>query len=171
MNLGLWGARRVGWRPAAGRVPGLLLGLGVAAIVDVLAVYFEILTGAGPFTTFLGLPVLVAGSAGGWFMGSLAWMARSRGKWIGVTIGLAILAVIIGSVTVSETYTIGAALQTTDLAPILAVPFGAMSAFGLAILGIVIVGPFALPFTLASSVVWSLLVWFVRRDAQRGAPA
>jgi hypothetical protein len=37
---------------------------------------------------------------------------------------------------------------------------------GSAMLGIVIVGPFALPFTLVSSVAWSVLMWLVRRDAE-----
>lgn len=129
----------------------------------------ELLTGFGGssigWVPEIAVGILVAGSVGGWLFGPGAMMARGRGGWFGVVAGLGLVAVPIGDIaTVGTAVALAAAAGTND--PITLLTAGPIYV----VLGLIVVGPFALPCTLGAAAVWAAIMYRLRPQASTPSP-
>lgn len=160
-------AAGAGARPATPpgvRAIGLAAGLAIATIVAVVGLPYGLFLSVG-FDPSFGFVGLVAGSLGGWVMAPAAYRARTRTGWAGVIVVLGLLAVVIGAFTVGEVISIGISLSALASGSVAGVIGGLFVGPFLAFIGVLYVGLFVLPFTLAASAAWGLVMWLARRLA------
>ena len=154
-----WRAARPGRRrPASGgRALGAAVGfLGALGIVTLIAL-LDAARGRDPYVPYVGWPIVIAGTLGGWLVGPRAAVARSRLDWLRATLVLACWALVIGAaVTVIELVSGPAGIAryepSSDViaqAPLLVLTW---------IFGIVVAGPATLPFTFVAAAVWAALM-------------
>jgi hypothetical protein len=147
-------------RPSAGRVLGAAIAVAitsVAAVLEILSVHhtsgtFDPITiGLG---TGWGAPTIAAGMLTGWICGPAARRAAGPVDWILLVVGMGFLAVVLGS------FAVGAVVGIERLATDAVTPFtlGAWIPMGLilAIIGVLLVGPYVLPLAFGASVLWAM---------------
>jgi hypothetical protein len=151
------------------RLIGAVVGLGVGAALTAVSIATSVPdTSFPPSNSFLA-GVLVAGAVGGALFAPLAWGARRWTEWLGVVVGLAIAAVVLGDVVVVMTTLIGARIDASTGTPTDVVSYY-LTGLALIVLGLFVVGPFAGPIALVASSIWALVMWVIRR-LRPGAPA
>jgi len=143
---------------------GVRVGAGVALACILAAVAYGWLVdrnpdGMIPVVLALVLPTLAAGSIGGRLFGPAAWRAVGRMEWLGIVLGLAVAAIVIGAAAIGVELFIGSLLTDN---PQLGLPERLGSGvvyWGLAtIAGPFILGPAAFPFTVTGAAAWAMVV-------------
>lgn len=163
----MWSVRRVRarmGRPPSAKLLGLAVGFLVAAVIAVAGLTTGIVRSTFTSDPPFAVGTLAAGSIGGWIVGPAATRAHGRGGWLGVVAGLGLIAVLLGDLAVIGTAAMLTALAaTTDPVTVLiSIPL-------YAVLGLIIVGPFALPFTVAAAAIWATAMSRLREwDAMSG---
>jgi hypothetical protein len=151
-----------GWIGARVRVLGSAVGFGVGALFVAAIAAYDAMSGRPPAAPALAAPMLAAGSVGGWLLGPLAWASQRRRDWVAAAVALALVAVgigdlvVVGGVLLSNLSTVGANAGWQDPAT---VAFGVIELF---VLGLLVVGWCALPFTLAASAIWAAIMCRLR---------
>jgi hypothetical protein len=152
--------------PRQARIIGGLVGLGVGLVLAVAAAVVGLYGSSIPPGWSILPAVVNAAAIGGWVVGPVAWRTHSKRGWVGVVLVLGLLAVVIGDVAVIA--------ELVAFPPSLSTPppdamTTAAGALFLGVIGLLIVGPVALPFTLGAALIWSLVVIALRRRLDRGA--
>lgn len=141
------------------RAVGALVGFGIAGVLTLAAALSDQVSSGNPILPTLFAPILLAGTLGGAAVGRRAgdpaWTA-TRGSRFRLRLRLAVMAVLIGAPVVALQIGVDSLLRgyTAGLLDLLA------GVLVITPVGIIFVGPFALPITYASALVWS---WFMRR--------
>jgi hypothetical protein len=147
-----------------GRRLGAAVGFGVGIGLSLAVGLFDSVSGEEPALPTLELPMLLAGTLGGWIIGPRAMRARTRRDWVGAVWRLACLAVLIGDVVVA--YQIS--FHRPPGTPIVALSEQVGATFVLAALGLVFFGWLAIVCTSIAAGIWAGCMRSVRR---RFAPA
>jgi hypothetical protein len=144
------------------RRAGLVTGLGLGLVLVGVPIADAIANRAFAGAFSVGAPVLAAAGIGGWICGPAAWSARSRRQWLGTTLRLALIAVVIGAIVAGEALGVSLEFQANGSALLLAATSGVLLGLGAAMLGLLLLGVIALPFTLGPAIAWSWLMWMLR---------
>jgi hypothetical protein len=147
------------------RRTGCVVGLVVAVAVEMLTIDWSRPGEAFAQAHTLGLPTLVAGSLGGWIFGPVAWSARTDRAWLVPIVGLAFTAVVIGAFVVGLELALPAASQAVGPGEAVQVAVGLLLLTVL--IGVPTLGLIMLPFTLAASACWALVMIVLRSRAAR----
>ena len=157
-------------RPVAGyreqRREALLAAVAIAALLVVAIAATAIGSGAtvNPFSVVVLIVTLIAGAAGGWAVGPVAFRTRTRLGWAAVVLLLAITALSVGAVVIGITIGfIQAATERVEL--IYVIPYAIGVGLAYAFIGILVMGPFILPFTALAALVWAFVMAWRRRSA------
>jgi hypothetical protein len=144
---------------------GATVGLIVATVMLAVATLVRIDVGnIAPVDAF-AVATLLTGPIAGAVMAGAAWRARTLRSWLWVVLGMTVLAVIVGAFNVSAIALV-ISMGNSSQSVLMAIPAFFVAGLPIGILGIILVGPFALPFTLVAAVAWA---WGVRRARRRGA--
>ena len=145
----VWDASPVLVVPMRVRVLGSALGFVVGAAVTVATLAVELASASFPLSPVLAGPVLFTGAISGWFMAPAGWAIRPGGK-LGVVIRMALLAVAVGDAVLAVTIVGG--------------PGGGESGvLAIMLIGLVLFGWIALPFTGVAAVMWVAAMSYARR--------
>lgn len=155
-------------------VASMLLGVGLAAFAALGGAMSREPLGMAPVLglggglAMAGASTILPAALGGAMLAPAAWRARGAGAWLWVIVGLSLLAVLIGALTIAGMFVLSSLFAPAPLqvlGPALAV------ALLVVLIGIPLVGPFVLPFTAAGAVIWAVGMWMVRRAALEPADA
>lgn len=138
------------------RLLGLVVGLAVASLFAAAAVGLQ--AAEGPMEPPV-IPTLVAGALGGWLVAPHAVVEHDRKGWVALVIGFGLLAVAIGALVTAlglAVASLASPLATTgapDLGQALVgVVLGTVE---VTLLGLIVFGWLALPFTVAAAAIWT----------------
>jgi hypothetical protein len=132
---------------------GFLGSLVIAAVLGAV----DSIGGANPSVVGLGLAIVAAGTAGCWLVGPRAVAARSGIDWAKAIFLLGGWAVLIGSAVVVLELVLDSAARVT-VQPLSELAAQAPLALVTWSLGVVVAGPYALPFTLVAAALWAWLM-------------
>lgn len=145
------------------RGTGCVVGLVVAVAAEMLMIDWSRPGKVIGHVGTLALPTLVAGSLGGWIFGPVAWNARTDRAWLMPILGVAIGAVVIGAFVVGLELGIPAASQAAGPGEAMQIAVGLLLVTVL--IGVPTLGLIMLPFTLAASAIWALVMIVLRSRA------
>jgi hypothetical protein len=111
--------------------------------------------GVGGLVT--ALPIMIAAATGGWLTGPRAALAERRSDWLAIVLALALWATFCGALVTGLQFGVATAVvcahNPIEFAAI-AIGFGVW----LGLIGTLIAGMFALPFTLVAAAIWAALI-------------
>lgn len=152
---------RAGRFQRGGRSIGAAAGFGVCALCLVLDALFDSVASGNATLPTLARPVLVAGVVGGWLIGPRAMRARTQRDWVGAMWRLAAVAVVLGDLVVctqiatSGTHATGEG-EVIDVAELVS------ASLVLAVIGLVLLGWFALIVTSVAAGIWAISIRVIR---------
>lgn len=154
------------------RREGLLIAVGIASALVLLLWVGGTVAGARTENgvanaAYALLVTAIAGGVGGWTSAPAAARTRTRLGWAGVVLLLSITAVLIGAVVIG--ISMGVVQAFADQVDLLyAVPYAIAVGLAYAFIGVLVIGPFALPFTAIAALLWAFVI--ARRQKRRTVP-
>lgn len=141
---------------------GAAVGCGISTCIVVAAGLIDLSSRGNPTLPWLLAPTMLAGTLGGALLGPRAvrgdWVASAGSRFL-IRLRLAVAAVVIGACVVGLQLGLDSYLRSDGAASLLGNLLGGLL---IAPIGIVIYGPFVLPFTYVAALVWT---WVMRRQA------